>query len=364
MARQNKLRYADFADRIDVDALYTEIGWEPIDTDARGNDYGYCLWPENHSHGDTTGKFAIHREEMVYNCYVCGGGSLLSLAMELHDLDVDDATKWLYQFAGGDARSDQEFTEQFLAYFADAEKRANTLPFFNERVLDRFDPVPDWYLDARGISRIVADAYGVRFSADATRRPPPKGLYAEDPEHVGPLIVFPQYWNDRLVGWQNRWVTSGDKWLPKEFGDVSLPKWLGKYTNTTGFPKEYTVYGWELALGSSEPVIVVESVPTVLFLMSLGYVAVATFGSDINEPQMRLLRRFSNGVILGPDNDSAGVKWQRANTEYLKRYIPVWHLPPVKGKPGADVGDFASSHNPHAKLEEHLAKAKLPELNF
>lgn len=364
MSRQSKLRYADFAHRIDLDALYDEIGWSPIDTDARDNDYGYCLWPENHSHGDTTGKFAIHRTEMVYNCYVCGGGSLLSLAMELLDLDVEPATKWLYQFAFGDARSDQEFTEEFLASFNDAETRASTLPFFNSRVLERFEPAPDWYLETRGISREVADAYGVLFQRDATRKPPPKGLYAEDPMHVGPAIIFPQFWNDRLVGWQTRWVSTLDKWMPVEFGDFALPKWLGKYTNTSGFPKEYTVYGWELALGSDEPVIVVESVPTVLFLMSLGHVAVATFGSDINEPQMRLLRRFSNGVILGPDHDSAGVKWQRANVSYLSRFVPVFTLPPVDKGKGADLGDFANESNPSKAVSDHLAKAVRPELDF
>ena len=77
----NRVKYSQFVDRLDVNALCEAIGFEPEYEDARGNLVGYCIWPENHSHGDTTGKFAIHPEKKVYNCYVCGGGSLLSLIM-------------------------------------------------------------------------------------------------------------------------------------------------------------------------------------------------------------------------------------------------------------------------------------------
>src|ERR1700747_3740990 len=106
------------------------------------NDIGYCLFPENHKNGDTTGKFAIHREKMIYNCFVCGGGSLLSLVMELYGFHLDGATAWIKQFATSDAMSNDEFQSYLLELLEDVEIRQATLPYFNPRVLERFaDPV-------------------------------------------------------------------------------------------------------------------------------------------------------------------------------------------------------------------------------
>jgi hypothetical protein len=333
MTVQNKLRYSQFWDRINIDAFEEAIGFNP-EYQRGDNDVGFCLWPENHSHGDTTGKFAIHRELRLYNCYVCGGGDLLSLVMELHDVDQETATAWLYQFCEEDMRSDAAFVDDFMASFEDVQRRVDTLPYFNQRVLDQFsDPIPEDFYAERGIFPLVAKAYGVRYSAEAKRPSPQKGKYAEDEDYYGPAIIFPHYWQNRLVGWQSRWLEDEDE----------RPDWVPKYTMTSDFPKESTVYGFDYAKKAEEPVVVVESVPSALFAISGNYPAVATFGSSVNPAQLRLLRRFTQGVILAPDNDSAGVKWLNANTEYLKRYIPVWHLPPVREKPGADLGDIASN---------------------
>lgn len=348
----NKLRYEDFWDRIDVDAFEEAIGFTPIDTDHNGNDVGHCLFPENHTHGDQTGKFAIHREKRVYNCWACGGGSLLSLVVELFpEMDFDEATDYLYEFAHGDLRTDTEFLDEFLAAFEDAERRVETLPYFNPRVLERFEPVPEWYLAERCILPEVAEQFKVSFNPHNVKKPPLKSKFAEDPMYSGPAIIFPLFWQDRLVGWQNRWL-----------GD-DLPEWCKKYTNTSGFPKDSTLFGYDHALTQKGPVVVVESVPTSLFLISCGYNSVATFGSSVNEPQMRLLRRFHQGVILGRDNDKAGERWLQANTRYLSRFVPVLHLPTVRGE-GSDLGDLANTKDPVDRVVEIIEQAYEPEVTL
>lgn len=367
---QQRLKYSDFWDRINVEAFEEAIDWTP-ETEHNDNDMGFCPFPDNHANGDTTGKFAIHREKRVYNCFVCGGGSLLSLAMELFDYDVEEATEWLYQFCEDDRRSDSEFVDEFLASFEDVRKRVETLPFFNERVLDQFnDPISDahewddekedWtpFLEKRGISYGTVDAYQIRYKDEARRPAPGKGKFADEEDYYGPAVIFPHYYMHRLVGWQSRWL------------DPDRPEWVPKYTMTTDFPKDTTIYGYDLAREPGpdgpdpRPVLVVESVPSALFAESCGYPTVATFGSNVNEAQLRLLRSFSNGVILGPDNDvpknpdatPAGIKWRDSLTEYLKRYIRVWHLPPVEGKPGADIGDLASLGDD--AFDDHINQAK------
>lgn len=325
----SKLRYSDYYEDINIDAFEEAIGFEPLET-LNDNDVGYCVFPENHSHGDTTGKFAIHRDKKIYNCWACGGGSLLSLAMELYDFDIDEATEWVYQFCEADMRTDQEFVDEFLDAFRDVQHRIETLPYFNERVLEQFGSLPeDEWLKSRGISVQTAEAYKIGY-ANPTRRPSPgKGRYAEEEDYWGPAVVFPHFWKGRLVGWQSRWL------------DEDRPDWVPKYTMTGDFPKDSTIYGFDDILDSWDPdrkVLVVESVPSALFAVSCGFPAVATFGSNVNEAQMRLLRRF-NRVMLCPDNDPAGAQWARGLYSYLIKYTRIWIPPAVEWDKG-DIGDF------------------------
>jgi hypothetical protein len=253
-------------------------------------------------------------------------------------------------------RSDQEFVDDFLDAFRDVEKRVDTLPYFNERVLDKFDePIPDWWLEEKCILPEIAEQCNVRFSETVFRPAPKSGRFVDSEPYEGPGIIFPHYWKGRLVGWQTRWL------------DEERPDWVPKYTMTTDFPKESTVYGYDQThFAVNDPyesllygrnVIVVESVPSSLFVRSCGYPSIATFGSNLNDAQMRVLRRFKF-LMLAPDNDPAGEKWLSANTKYLKRYSRLWHLPTLTEKPGADIGDLASDPDPLEAIREYVDQAQ------
>lgn len=347
----SKLRYGEFESLIDLDQLYEVVGFSPERTQGSW-DQGYCIFPDNHANGDTTGKFGINRDERIYNCWVCGGGDLLSLAMELHpEFNVDDATHWLHQFTRG--VSEDKFLDEFEKDLADVEKRAATLPYFNERILDKwvvgltqpadffkpFDAL-DYLATKWAITEEVALEAKVGFDPDHSRM-------VKDETYIGPALIFPVFWKDRLVGWQERWLD------PEE----DRPAWVPKYTNTTDMPKSDIIYVHDAMLSGplrKARVFVVESVPSALALRSAGLNAVATFGTSINDPQLRLLRRFSQGVVLCPDNDPApknkpdampaGLKWQKKVADYLVRFIPVTLMPPPPVAPKDDVADLLAKH--------------------
>jgi DNA primase len=349
--------YHDFAERIDIDALEEAIKFDPI-TSQRGEDIGFCIFPENHSHGDSTGKFAINREKRLWNCFVCGGGDLLSLAMLHLDVDYEEATNWLYQFAGPDRRSDSKFADDLLEMLEDVHERRETMPYFNQRVLERFDGPLDYFY-SRGISPEVAESVGLRYSEEALKSAPVKMMpdgsrVKKDPDYVGPASIWPHYWNGKLVGWQYRW-TDFDK------DHTKTPKWLPKWTNTTDFPKATTLYNYDYALQSRNRIVVCESLGTVLFLRSFDIPAVAYFGSRPSDEQLRLLRRFQQGVILAPDNDAnmAGDKIL-GTVDYLERYIPVWIADKVEGPDGADLGDYAKTDKPYEDLMIHMENRVRP----
>jgi DNA primase len=340
-----RVKYSEFVDLLDVESLMADIGFEPLHQDNRGNYVGYCLWPEHHTNGDTTGKFAIHPDKKVYNCYVCGGGSLLSMMMELNGWDSETAENYLRQFAG-DARNDNEFVEDFLNAFAqDTEKRIETMPYFNERVLEKFEPAYEWG-ESVGLDPEVIERYCVLYSPTAVKRSPGKGKFTDVPDYRGPSIIWSHFWNGRLVGWQNRWL------------DDDRPEFVKKWTNTVDFPKESTLYGYQ-HLGPGK-VHVVESAKSVLKLRQLGFQATGTFGSNVNDAQLRLLRKFRSGVVLWPDADKAGDEWFKQCYDYLKSYVPIWgiqQLPISKG----DVADL-SDDEAVKWLVEHTFDFTVPHM--
>lgn len=321
--RLTRAHYSDIAGRIDVDAFEEAIGWLPLDQDDKGNDIGQCpdVWGL-HQHGDRTGKFAIHREKRVYNCWVCGGGTLLSLTMAIRDCTDEEALDWLKQFVGEDRVTDQRFVDEIDEILATKKKESHIWPWFNERTLDpwiqNLADIADW-VQRRGFSAEVARYYKLGY--DPAHQRTTKETY------TGPAVIFPHFWEGKLVGWQERWL------------DEDRPSFIPKYTNTRDFPKNETLFNYDEAKLAITPIVVVESVPTSLFLQSLGIPSVATFGSSVTPTQMRLLRVFQQGVILSPDNDGAGHKFIKNLSEYLIDFINVAVTVSVPGD-GSDLGDL------------------------
>lgn len=318
-----KLRYSDFASRVDIDALTEALEIDFVDN--KGNEMkAHCPLPYNsHTNGDTTGKFSINREKRVWGCWVCGGGSLLDLVMTMKDLDPEPATKWIYQFANHEETED-EFFDELSRLLADPADSQPSMPFFNFKTLERFESaVGHPWLASRGISNEVAKNFSLRYSSTSQRT-------NGSETYVGESIILPHVWRNRLVGWQQRWL-----------GD-DRPKWVPKYTMTPDFPKNETLFAYDTSVIPArlgDMVIVVESVPSALYLWSNRCPAMATYGSSVSESQLKLLRKFGR-VTLAPDNDEAGLKWSHALESYLENYIEVSVLPVLDGA-GSDIGDLA-----------------------
>lgn len=358
MRRQH--RYKDFASRIDIDSFLDMaegqiLGEHIVKENKRGEvEYiGRCPDPWGlHKHGDTTGKFAINIDRKVYNCFVCGGGSLLSLTMAVFDLDADAATDVLLLLADDATKTDDQWMDdidRLLSKLHSVEEPDDVLPYFNSHQLSKWDMNAeqlrawnDGELDSKvkGIDWNVLIGNAV-YATDAIKYAP-RDKHSGQPIDVpyeGPAVVFPHYVGDRLVGWQNRWLSH------------LRPVWIQKYTNTPDFPKSTTLYRPRTHTRSHLPVVVVESVPTALYIVGLGWPAVATFGATVTPQQLKLLRRFQQGVILAPDCDKPGVEALVKTADYLEGFIPVSYVDP-EGSTGDDLLDrgVAGEHVPNLLL--------------
>lgn len=305
-----------------MDAVEEALGFSPIEQ-IGDEDRGHCILPWGlHKHGDSTGKLYINREKKVYMCWVCSGGGLLDLVMAVEDLDEDGALNWLHQFVV----QDDNFLERIKRGMREPEpEKPKVLPIYNKKLLDKWDYDHPWF-EERGISEKICDRFSLRYCPE-TRR------VHKDEEFIGETIILPHFWQGRLVGWQSRWL-SNDR-----------PKWVPKYTNTRDFPRAETLWGYDANIDKAKPIIV-ESVPTALYLISNGYPSIATFGSNVNDARWKLLRVFQDGIYLAPDNDDPGYKFMQEGIAALKRYIPVDVIPPPDGEEGADLGDLVNDSEP------------------
>lgn len=323
MLGKKKVDWPAFYDSVDFDALYEDLGWVPL-TSSGTEDKGYCLDPwKLHKHGDRTGKLAINRSKGVYNCWVCGGGTILTLVMEVKGLDFDGTLEYLSRFINAfNKESVEEFHARISRLLDHVKDRHRPIPIFNTSVLSKFDKAEEWG-ESRGISAEVVDYFNIGMSLTHHKFNSEFGAYE------GQAVILPHFWHGKLVGWQERWLSD-------------TPRWIGKYTNTGEFPRETTVWGLDFAQSQKVRPVLCESVATALRLISEGFPAIATFGSQITPDQCKNLRGFQQGIILAPDNDIPGYKWYTAAIKELHKFVPLYLAEPL-GDLGTDLGDVARS---------------------
>lgn len=306
-----------------------------------GNHWGDCPL-----HDDRGCHFSIDEDTLVWNCFHCGGGVLPQLVIQAQGFEDDaylrawdQAVEWLVPFSDGE-QGDLEDADWLAALQRNLEKepkrthsRRFNFPVFNERILDRLQEVPlelveKWHIENQDTLRTYRIGYDPEWS---------RGNY------IGPALIIPHFFQGKLVGYQERWL-----------GD-DRPLYIKKYMNTDDFPKEETLFGWDRREILS-PLIVVESVMSVVRLYDSGFSAVATFGS-ISKHQQKLLRTQDAGVILSFDNDKPGRRNLDKALKGLYGEIPVKILPFIEEEKG-DIADLDEE-----ELIALLNRGFLPDTN-
>lgn len=328
-------------DRPDIRYLQSRLDYDEV-LEGLGIDVAYhlgdqimchCPNPDNHSNGDRNPSFGFNTEEMIYNCFVCGGGTLLDLVVQQLVVSDDDAVAWLTNSSTLEPKSASEIRQK-LAQMMNPVKEKTVIPSYPIEKIEQFrQPAQKYFLD-RGITAEVQAHMRTGF----------------DEEHYA--VVIPHVWRGDLVGWQWRHlIHEGDTYYCMTCGDQTA-----KYKSTPGFPKKITLYGYDDVVEMGyQSVIVVESPMTVLYLRSCGYInVVATFGSW-SEEQMNYLTVFPT-VYLWPDNDPAGANNLHKAIDVLSKQTNV-RIVPVVDKPHGDGADV------HPKeIINYLEMAILPGL--
>lgn len=327
--------------------LRGKIDVEPM-LEALGIDLGYRIgptqimchcpdWQGNHSNGDANPSFGFNEEKYVYNCFVCGGGTLLDLTKQMLGVEEDEAVRFLEEYSDLTPMTADQLTARAKAIMNPVEEKEE-MPEYPPEVLNKFKKIHP-YLYERGISKDVIMDMQVGFTD----------------EHAG--ITIPHFFQGKLVGWQTRHLVEEGRNFFCESDYCIKRDRIPKYINTGNFPKQNTLYGYDklkekARVSGRSDVLVVESPMTALYLMSQGEPfdqVVATFGSFSMEQGMLLLP--FERIYFWPDNDPAGyANADRARTSLMK-YSNLMYVPAVPGI-SADAADLSLEN-----LHDYLAAA-------
>ena len=342
------LRWEDLAESVRFDEVLDALGIVVTDVTNTGWHQASCPL-DSHPGADATPSFGVNEHELCYNCFTCGeGGFLPKLVIRLEHLEDEEddsawqkSLRWLLPYTDLTSDVDRQFVESIERQLrgdgrAPKRQRHLTLPQLSDKTLMTLRIAPVSLLAKWGIKgEDTVEAFNIRYDSERLR-------FGKDDEHYnGPALIIPHYYEEKLVGYQERWLEDPPKWIPK-------------YTNSRDFPKKETLFNWDRTLRfarKGEVTIVVESAMTVIRLSELGYSSVATFSAQVSETQYRLLTSLTPGVILAYDDDpnylnrrgawveGAGKKAMR-QMRTLADYIPVYKIPAI-GKEKGDLADLS-----------------------
>ncbi len=338
-------------------------------------------------HSEKTGSFSVNSEDGLYYCFGCGQkGDVITFVREKEQLDFVGAVEFLANKSGIQLR----YTSQNESADRKRDSKlkdiaAEAVEFYHERLLT--DPgagTARSYLRTRGYDAELVKKFKIGWAPDdwdqlakylgknhkvSNKELTDAGLgfvnrRGRAQDFFRARILFPIFdARDAAVGFGGRILPENLRKAAKE-GKNNFPE--PKYKNSSEsriYAKSRTLYGLNWAkqdIVAYDRVVVCEGYTDVVGYHMAGMSqAVATCGTALTEDHVKLLKRFTNKVILSFDADAAGQNAAMRFYEWEKAYdieVAVVDIPD-----GSDPGEL-SLQNP-AALVAAVDEAK-PFLGF
>jgi DNA primase len=272
-------------------------------------------------HQEKTPSFIVFPESQTFHCFGChAGGDLFNYVMQHDRIEFSDALQTLAQQAGVELEqrspeSSAPAVDQY-AHLYDLNQRATS---FFSHVLWRTShgEAGRQLLEERGIDRETAEHFQLGFAPDRWDALLDRFLKNDVPiEHAMEAGLVTQNDAGRTYDrFRNRLMfpISDAEGRVIGFGARALGDAMPKYLNspqTPIFDKSSSLYAIDLAkdaVREQHQVVVVEGYMDAIAAHQHGYRnVVASMGTALTEPQVRLIRRGVDRIILALDADVAG----------------------------------------------------------
>jgi DNA primase len=307
-----------FAERVKQQADIVRVIGEYVRLKKAGANFvGLCPF-----HQEKTPSFAVHPVKQIYHCFGCGvGGDVFRFVMELEKSPFPEAVRTVAEKSGipiprprerspAERREDQQRS-------AIVEMHRDAAAYFARHLQEGQEGgVAKAYLEERGLDREAMLRFGLGFapsSGDALLRHL-KSKYPEKLLDVSGLFSRDQ--SGRLYDRFRRRIMfpiANEAGKTIAFGGRALGDDLPKYLNspeTLVYSKSNVLYHLDRAkeaLRQSDFGILVEGYMDAIAVARAGLAnVIASCGTSLAEPQIKLLSRFTRRVVVNYDPDAAG----------------------------------------------------------
>ena len=307
-----------FAERVKQQADIVRVIGEYVRLKKSGANFtGLCPF-----HQEKTPSFAVHPVKQIYHCFGCGaGGDVFKFVMEMEKSPFPEAIRTVAEkcdiaIPKPRERSPEERREN-QQRSALVEMHRETAAFFARALHDSPEgKVAAAYLEDRGLDREATKRFGLGFapsSGDALLRFL-KQKYPEKLLDVSGLISRDQ--SGRAYDRFRRRIMfpiTNESGKVIAFGGRAMGDDTPKYMNSPETPiytKSTVLYHLDRAkeaLRQSDFAVLVEGYMDAIAVARAGIAnVVASCGTSLAEPQIKLLGRFTRRVIVNYDPDTAG----------------------------------------------------------
>ena len=308
-----------FADRVKQQADIVRVIGEWVQLKKAGQNYrGLCPF-----HSEKSPSFNVHPVRQIYHCFGCGvGGDVFKFVMEMEKCPFPEAIRIVAEKCGiavpaPRERSPEERREnQARSLLIEMHRVAQT--FFAKNLENTSEgKVARAYLEDRGLTKPVIEQFGIGYApsgGDILLRQ----LKTKYPDKllVESGLISRDQSSNRLFDRFRRRITfpiANESGKIVAFGCRALGDDMPKYLNSPETPiysKSNLLYHLDRAkdaLRRSDFAILVEGYMDAIAVARAGISnVVASCGTALAEPQIKLLSRFTHRVIVNYDPDTAG----------------------------------------------------------
>ena len=303
-----------------------EVVSEYVTLKKSGRNYmGLCPF-----HREKSPSFCVSMDKQIFKCFGCSeGGNVITFIMKIENLDFWDAVEMLAERANIDTTryevnnyyNKMDTTKRDLKETLYKLNRDVGLFYHNnliELLKEEKNPVKD-YIISRKLDIKTINKFGIGYSTgkESLYDYLVKLGYSKEEIEASDIILtsrngrmydrffdrvmFPIFdIRDRIVAFGGR-----------AFGEKVISKTIPKYYNSQEneiYHKGKTLYLMNFAKREKlENVIIVEGYMDAIALQKFGFNnAVASLGTALTENQARLIKKYTDNVIIGYDQDGAG----------------------------------------------------------
>jgi DNA primase len=277
-------------------------------------------------HSEKTPSFMVNPSKQIFHCFGCGiGGDMFAFLIKYENLSFNEALTILAKKSGVSLRKSQSGTispgekEILLSIYRDARI------FYQKNLLKNSEAV--WYLETRGIKDRTRELFSIGYAPnrwdDLSSYLKKKGYREEMIKKAGLVIQGSKgYYNT----FRNRimFPISDQRGTVIAFGgrvmDDSLPKYLNSPESPI-FNKSKVLYGIDIAKGPIKETgfgIFVEGYLDVITMHIYGFSnTAAPLGTALSKEHGKLMKRFTDDVILVFDGDVSGINAAKSGVGIL-----------------------------------------------